>query len=58
MVSEPELEEKADGQHEPRPDVVAPSTVGTGSALAVGCVVAVLVLVLIALAVRWIGGGW
>jgi hypothetical protein len=37
----------------------APSTtVGTGSVLAIGCLVAVVLLVIVAFAVRWAGGGW
>ena len=34
------------------------TTVGTGSALGIGCLVAVIVLVLIAFAVRWLTGIW
>ena len=34
------------------------STVGTGSALAIGCIVLAVILVLIALAYRWLGGPW
>jgi hypothetical protein len=34
------------------------STVGTGSVLAIGCIVLALLLVLIALAYRWLGGTW
>jgi hypothetical protein len=36
----------------------APATVGTGSALALGCIVAVVALVLLALAARWLAGAW
>ena len=46
------------GQHEAQPGDGVPNTVGTGSALAVGCIVAVALLVLLALVVRWIAGGW
>jgi hypothetical protein len=34
------------------------STVGTGSALGIGCVIAVVVLVLLAIALRWLTGVW
>jgi hypothetical protein len=37
---------------------MASTTVGTGSMLGLGCVVAVILLVLVALAIRWLGGGW
>jgi hypothetical protein len=42
----------------PRPDGVPSTTVGTGSALGVGCLIVVVVLVLIALTVRWLTGSW
>jgi len=45
-----------------KPDVpsqpTVSTTVGTGSVLGLGCVVAVIVLVLAALAIRWFAGGW
>ena len=56
-VNDQAAEERAEGQHELRPDAEIPDTVGTGSALAIGCIVAVVLLVLLALAVRWIGIG-
>jgi hypothetical protein len=34
------------------------TTVGTGSAIAIGCVVAVILFVLIALAAKWLWGLW
>jgi hypothetical protein len=34
------------------------STVGTGSMLGLGCVAMVILLVLVALAIRWFAGGW
>jgi hypothetical protein len=37
---------------------VAETTVGTGSALGIGCVVALVALVLVAFAVRWLTGAW
>lgn len=42
----------------PAPDGETGTTVGTGSVLGIGCVVAVIVLVLVAFAVRWLTGGW
>ena len=50
-------EERAESQPESRPDAEIPDTVGTGSALAIGCIVAVVLLVLLVFAVRWIGIG-
>jgi hypothetical protein len=41
-----------------RPDHRPSTTVGTGSALGLGCVVAVVLFVLIALAARWLAGSW
>ena len=58
MVSDRESEPGTDNQDEPRPDHGASTTVGTGSALGVGCIAAVILLVLLALAVRWLAGGW
>jgi hypothetical protein len=52
-VGDQEPVEGEDRQHEPGPD-----TVGTGSALAVGCIMAVVLFVLLAIVVRWITGGW
>ena len=40
------------------PDPAASTTVGTGSMLGLGCVVMVILLVLIALAIRWFAGSW
>jgi hypothetical protein len=42
----------------PSPISATGSTVGTGSALGVGCVIAVVVLVLLAIALRWLTGVW
>jgi hypothetical protein len=53
-VTDPEGDEQAPSSPEREPA----STVGTGSALAIGCVVAVMLLVLIAFAVRWYLGSW
>jgi hypothetical protein len=40
------------------PDPQASTTVGTGSMVGLGCVIMVILLVLIALAIRWFAGGW
>jgi hypothetical protein len=42
----------------PTPNGATGSTVGTGSALGIGCVIAVVVLVLLAVALRWLTGVW
>lgn len=34
------------------------STVGTGSALGVGCLAALVVFVIVAIAARWLTGAW
>lgn len=48
-----------DAEPEPRQmESVPQSTVGTGSMLGIGCLIAVVLLVVIALAFRWIGGTW
>ena len=41
-----------------RPIGAAGTTVGTGSALGVGCVAALAAFVLLALAARWLMGAW
>jgi hypothetical protein len=48
----------ADGPPDVRPDPVASSTVGTGSMLGLGCVATVILLVVVALAIRWFSGVW
>ncbi len=58
VVIDPEPESEADSEHGPQPGAATPDTVGTGSALAVGCIAAVALLVLLAIVVRWIAGGW
>lgn len=40
------------------PDPEQSTTVGTGSMLGLGCIVTVILLVFVALAIRWFGGGW
>jgi len=39
-------------------DRVVSTTLGTGSVLGIGCLVAVILLVLVAFAIRWFGGSW
>jgi len=51
-------ERGAADQPESLPDAGNRDTTGTGSALAVGCIAVVVLLVIIALAVRWIGNAW
>lgn len=48
----------ADGQQIVRPDPTVSTTLGTGSMLGLGCVLAVVLLVVVALAIRWFAGGW
>jgi hypothetical protein len=40
------------------PDPVVSTTVGTGSMLGIGCLVTVILLVLVAFAIRWFAGSW
>jgi hypothetical protein len=54
----PDPDVAADGQQAMRPDPVGSSTVGTGSTLGLGCAVIVILLVLVAFAIRWFAGGW
>jgi hypothetical protein len=56
--AEPNPDGESDGQPGVPPDAAASTTVGTGSVLGLGCVVAVILLVLVALAIRWFAGGW
>jgi hypothetical protein len=58
VEANPVPEDGADAQHGAPPEPAASTTVGTGSMLALGCVVTVILLVLIALAVRRFAGGW
>ena len=46
------------GQPDAAPDPVVSTTVGTGSMLGVGCLVTVILLVLVAFAIRWFTGSW
>ncbi len=43
---------------EPEPGATEGATVGTGSSLAVGCIAAIIVLVLVAIALRSLTGVW
>lgn len=47
-----------DGQPDVAPDPVVSTTVGTGSMLGIGCLVTVILLVLVAFAIRWFAGSW
>jgi hypothetical protein len=47
-----------DGQHDAPPDPRVSTTIGTGSMLGMGCLVAVILLVLVAFAIRWFTGSW
>ena len=59
---EPDNADEADLQDAsrdgPRPENPPVTTVGTGSALGIGCVIAVIVFVLVAFSVRWVTGSW
>jgi hypothetical protein len=48
----------SDGRPDVAPDSVLSTTVGTGSMLGIGCLVTVILLVLVAFAVRWFAGSW
>ena len=39
-------------------DPVVSTTVGTGSMLGIGCLVTVILLVIVAFAIRWFAGSW
>jgi hypothetical protein len=58
VEAEPDTDGEADGQPGTPPDAAASTTVGTGSVLGLGCVVALILLVIVALAIRWFAGGW
>ena len=55
-VSDPDR--GSDGQPDVPPDPVGSTTVGTGSMLGIGCLVVVILLVLVAFAIRWFAGSW
>jgi len=46
------------GQSDVPPDPVVSTTVGTGSMLGIGCLVAVILFVLVAFAIRRFAGSW
>ena len=48
----------SDGRPDVAPDSGLSTTVGTGSMLGIGCLVTVILLVLVAFAVRWFAGSW
>jgi hypothetical protein len=48
----------SDGQPDVPPDAVVSTTVGTGSMLGIGCLVAVILFVLVAFAIRRFAGSW
>jgi len=56
--AEPDPDGEADSQPVTPPDAAASTTVGTGSVLGLGCVVALILLVIVALAIRKFAGGW
>ena len=58
MGSESHPNGGADGQQGVPPEPRASTTVGTGSMVGLGCVIIVILLVLIALAIRWFAGSW
>jgi len=55
---DPEPDGGSDGQSEVAPDPVVSTTVGTGSMLGIGCLVAVILFVLVAFAIRRFAGSW
>jgi hypothetical protein len=58
VEANPDPEGDSDAQQRVPPEPMASTTVGTGSMLALGCVVTVILLVLAALAIRRFAGGW
>jgi hypothetical protein len=40
------------------PDPGVSTTIGTGSTLGIGCLITVILLVLVAFAIRWFAGSW
>jgi hypothetical protein len=53
-TEDPALE--VNGGVEPTPP--RSSTLGTGSALGIGCIAVVVLMVMVAIAMRWVEGGW
>ena len=58
MAPDPDPVDGADEQQDVQPDRMISTTVGTGSMLGLGCVVIVILLVVLALAIRRFAGGW
>ena len=58
MAPDPDPVDGADEQQAVQPDRMISTTVGTGSMLGLGCVVIVILLVVLALAIRRFAGGW
>jgi hypothetical protein len=58
METSSDPERGPDGQPAVPPDPVVSTTLGTGSVLGIGCLVAVTLLVLVAFAIRWFAGSW
>ena len=58
MAPDPDPVDGADEQQAVQPDRMVSTTVGTGSMLGLGCVVIVILLVVLALAIRRFAGGW
>ena len=48
----------SEGQPGVAPAPVVSTTTGTGSMLGIGCLVTVILLVLVAFAIRWFAGSW
>jgi hypothetical protein len=58
--SDPDVyrDDGSDVQPDVPPHPVVSTTVGTGSMLGIGCIVAVILLVLVAFAIRRFAGSW
>ena len=55
---DPDPDRGSDDQPDVPPHPVVSTTVGTGSMLGIGCLVTVILLVLVAFAIRWFAGSW
>jgi hypothetical protein len=58
METSSDPERGRDDQPAVPPDRVVSTTLGTGSVLGIGCLVAVILLVLVAFAIRRFAGSW
>ena len=58
MEANPEPDGEARGQQGAPPDPKLSTTLGIGSMLGLGCLVTVILLVLVALAIRRFAGSW